>query len=692
MRYAATIFMLLFLSSCTSPETGKKGETMKSMELFVSETGNDKNPGTSEKPFATLEKARDKIRELRKTGTLSSDTAPVVHVSGRFEMKSSLKFTKEDSGTPGQPLIFRSTQKEKAVITGGKKITNFKPVTDETALSRLRPEAKGKVFQSDLKELGISDFGTLSSRGFGRKISTAHMELFFGNMPMTLSRYPNEGKYLKLTGYGKAIKDEWKAETGDLSGGFYYADERPKSWKATNDLWVHGFWSWDWANSVEHVESIDSEKGFVKNYPPYGLYNMRKGQRFFFLNVLEELDVPGEFYVDREKGMLYFYPPSPVDKSEALVSILKEPVISFDHPENILFENFVIECGRSHGVDIIKGRNITLAGCEVRNVGNRGINVNGGTENRIISSDVYNTGDGGISLEGGDRKTLVPGNHLVHNCHIHHMGRWSKCYQAGISMTGVGLTATNNLIHDGPHNAILFNGNEMTIEYNEIHNVCLETGDVGAVYTGRDYTFRGNKINYNFIHDIGGVGMGSMGIYMDDCVSGTEIRGNILKNSTRAVFLGGGRDFKVENNIFINCKPAIQIDGRGIDKNPVWSNMVNKHMKDRLKEMNHHNPPYSTRYPEIATVDKYYEAGNGVPPENITIKNNICSGGVWLKIEWNAKPECAKVADNTVSADPGFIDAEKGDYLLKDDAPALKTGFKQISVSKIGLQKDKYRK
>jgi parallel beta-helix repeat protein len=232
----------------------------------------------------------------------------------------------------------------------------------------------------------------------------------------------------------------------------------------------------------------------------------------------------------------------------------------------------------------------------------------------------------------------------------------------------------------------------MTIEYNEIHNVCLETGDVGAVYTGRDYTFRGNRINYNFIHDIGGVGMGSMGIYMDDCVSGTEIRGNILKNSTRAVFLGGGRDFKVENNIFINCKPAIQIDGRGIDKNPVWSNMVNKYMRDRLKEMNHHNPPYSTRYPEIATVDKYYEAGNGVPPEDITIKNNICAGGVWLKIEWNAKPECAKVADNTVSAEPGFVDAEKGDFLLKDDAPALKTGFKQIPVSKIGLQKDVYRK
>ncbi|HCE44271.1 MAG TPA: hypothetical protein DET40_12045 [Lentisphaeria bacterium] len=701
MRLILLMPILILLSACSSDdsikEDGRKAKTeinpaeeeSKTTGFFVSDKGNDQNPGTAASPFATLEKARDKIRELRKTGSLATDVPPIVNVRGRFELESSLKFLKEDSGTDELPLIFRASQKDRAVLSGGRRITNFKPVTNQDAIARFKPEAKGKVLQADLKELGISDLGTLSSRGFGRKVSTAHMELLFDNAPMTLARYPNEGGYLKISGYAKPIKDEWKAETGDLSGGFLYKDDRPKKWKADTNIWVHGFWSWDWANSVEHVESLDSEKGFVRTSAPYGLYNFRKGQRFYFLNVLEELDAPGEYYIDREKGILYFWPPSPIGKSEAFVSINNAPVVSFDHAENIRFENFVVEDGRSHGVNIVNGKNITIAGCKIRNVGNRGINVNGGTNHGIISCDVYNTGDGGISIDGGNRKTLVSGGHKVHNCHIHHMGRWSKCYQAGISMSGVGLSATNNLIHDGPHNAILFNGNDMTIEYNEIHNVCLETGDVGAVYTGRDYTYRGNKINYNFIHDIGGVGMGSMGIYMDDCVSGTEIKGNILKNSTRAVFLGGGRDFKVENNIFINCKPAIHIDGRGIDKNPVWVNMVTKFMKDRLKEIKYHEPPYSTRYPEIADVDKYYEKGGGVPPENIVIKNNICVGGEWLKIEWNAKPECAKVADNTVNLDPGFVDPEKGNYLLKDDSPALKTGFKQIPFEKIGLQRNK---
>ncbi len=694
MRYLLAFFLALILSSCTSSqqETMKPKGWTKTMKFHVSENGNDENPGTIDKPFATIEKARNKIRELRKEGTIPVDVSPLIIASGKFNLKSSLKFTNDDSGTPDSPLVIRASEKGKAIISGGIRVTNFKLVTDKEILSRLKPELAGKIVQSDLQELGISDFGKLSSRGFGRNISTAHMELFFNNAPMTLSRYPNEGKYLKISGYGRAIKDEWKKETGELSGGFAYTDPIPKKWKSSKDIWVHGFWSWDWANTVEHVESIDPEKGFVKTTPPYGVFNFRKNQRFYFLNVLEEIDVPGEFYVDREKGILYFYPPSPIEKSEASVSLLNEPVISFDHAENILLENFIVECGRSHGIRIVNGKNITVAGCEVRNVGNWGVHAKGGTGHRIISCDVYNTGDGAIHVEGGDRKTLVPGGHLVQNCKIYNMGRWSKCYQPGIGMSGVGLTASNNLIYDGPHNAIQFSGNDMTMEYNEIHHVCMDTGDVGAIYTGRDYTFRGNKINYNFIHDIGGVGMGSMGIYMDDCVSGTEIRGNILKNSTRAVFLGGGRDFKVENNIFINCKPAIQIDGRGIDKNPVWVNMVTKVMKDRLNAMNYHNPPYSTRYPEIATVDKYYDEGKGVPPENIIIRDNICSGGEWLKIEWNAKPECAKVSDNTVAADPGFLDPEKGNYFLKDSSPALRSGFKQIPFGRIGLQRDNYRK
>ena len=89
----------------------------------------------------------------------------------------------------------------------------------------------------------------------------------------------------------------------------------------------------------------------------------------------------------------------------------------------------------------------------------------------VADCDIYQTGLGGISLVGGDRKTLTPGGLVAENNHIHHYSRWKPVYRAGISLNGVGNRASHNLIHDAPHMAIGFGGNEQVIEFNEIHNV-----------------------------------------------------------------------------------------------------------------------------------------------------------------------------------------------------------------------------
>jgi len=154
---------------------------------------------------------------------------------------------------------------------------------------------------------------------------------------------------------------------------------------------------------------------------------------------------------------------------------------------------------------------------------------------------VFDTGDGGVTLSGGDRQTLSAGGHFVENCHFQRQGRWSKCYVPAVSMDGFGQRASHNLIHDHPHCAILFAGNDHLIEFNDIHHIALETGDVGAIYSGRDYSFRGNRIRHNYIHETGGVGMGSMGVYMDDCVSGSN------KGNTNCVAC----------HLMLRCSPAI---------------------------------------------------------------------------------------------------------------------------------------
>jgi hypothetical protein len=252
---------------------------------------------------------------------------------------------------------------------------------------------------------------------------------------------------------------------------------------------------------------------------------------------------------------------------------------------------------------------------------------------------------------------------------------------------GVGITVAHNEIGHGPHNGVQLSGNENLIEFNHIHHVCTETGDVGAFYMGRDWTCRGNVVRFNHFHDTGGVGMGSMAVYLDDCASGTTIYGNVFRGCTRAAFVGGGRDNLIENNIFVDCDPAVMIDGRGLDPSPVWHNMVYNTMKKSLDLMLSHGSTYLDRYPELRDLDRYYAGDAGVPPEGNSVVRNISSGGNWIQIHWRAEPGMVRVEDNLVEDDPGFIDAAGMDFGLRGDSPALEIGFRPIPFEKIGPRK-----
>jgi hypothetical protein len=664
------------------------------MNLYVSSSGKDnwsgrlasENADSSDGPFATLRAARDAVRELKQSRGLPGGAVTVWIRAGTYYLEKGFELTTADSGTVESPIIYRSMNSEQVRIVGGRVVKNWQKTKDLAVLARLQAAARENVYQADLKAEGVTDFGQVRSRGFARKTSPAALEVFFRDEPMTLARWPNEG-FLSIVGYPEPVVDDHGGTMGKLAGGFNYEGDRPTRWADFNDIWLHGYWAYDWANSYERVETLDTTKHLIKTSPPYGNYGFRAGGhggRFYFLNILEETDELGEWYLDRKTGILYFWPPAPIGQDDVIVSILEEPLIDIDGASHITIRGLIIECGRSDGLRISGGNDNLITGCIIRNVGNYGVVVNGGNNHGIEDCLIYATGDGGVSLTGGDRKTLTAACHFAQNNHIHDVARWSRCYAPAILMTGVGIRASNNLIHDHPHCAILFSGNEHLIELNEIHHVCLETGDVGALYTGRDYSFRGNIIRYNFIHHTGGVGMGSMGIYMDDCVSGTQIYGNVLWKLHRAVFLGGGRDFKVENNIFVDCDPAIELDGRGLSKAPVWHNMVYKTMKQRLEDVSWRQPPYRTRYPELAQLEQYYTKEDGIPPGNILVAHNISVASPLLKTTWGATKELVEIRDNLVDKDPLFVDPAKGDFHLKDDSPAWQLGFKAIPFEKIG--------
>jgi parallel beta-helix repeat protein len=495
---------------------------------------------------------------------------------------------------------------------------------------------------------------------------------------MQLARWPNR---------------DWAKTAGVMEGKedrFQYEGDRPARWAALDDVWVHGYWTWDWADSYARVKSIDTARREIITYPPHGVYGYSKGKRYYAFNILEELDEPGEWYLDRKSGVIYFWPPAPLGRGEAAVSLLEEPLITLDGASNVTLRGLTLEYTRGDAVDIRGGAGNRVVGCTIRNIGNVGVKVESGERHSISGCDISQTGDGAVILSGGDRPTLTPAGNSVADCDIHEFGRWVRTYTPGVYLSGVGNRVEHNRIHDSPHCAILLNGNEHHIEFNEIHHVALETHDVGAFYMGRDYTERGNMVRYNYFHHLGRGGVKPedlvQAVYLDDCASGTLVYGNVFYRAGRGAMIGGGRDNTIENNIFVECTPSIHVDARGLGWAEFWFNGKDNTLIDRLKAMHYHKPPYSVRYPQLVSL---YEDPDTAVPKGNSIVRNVSYGGRWIDFLDGMTDKIVHIQDNFISGDPGFVDAAHDNFQLRDDSPVYKLGFKPIPMEQIGPRKQR---
>ncbi|HEY3322050.1 MAG TPA: right-handed parallel beta-helix repeat-containing protein [Planctomycetota bacterium] len=658
-------------------------------KLFVAPTGNNTWSGRRSKPndektdgpLATLESARDALRKLRKDGALSEHGVTVEIRAGTYELGRPLELTKEDSGSAAAPVRFQAQKDDEVRICGGRAITGWSPVSDPAALARIDEGARAHVLRADLKAQGVTDLGEMKA-GQSWAASDAGLEVFFQDKPMTLARWPNEG-FVKIVDVVGGAPHRIHGVLGDKLGIFTYEGDRPKRWVNEKNVILDGYWFWDWANQRQRIESIDAEKRIITLALPLHAYGYRKDQWYYALNLLPELDAPGEWYLDREGAVLYFWPPAPIEKGRVMISMLPA-LVNMKDASHVTFAGMIFEGARGNAIDIAGGTSNQIEGCVIRNVGSWAVTVNGGSKHTIVACDIYATGDGGISLSGGDRKTLTPAEHVAENNHIHHYSRVNRIYKPGITLNGVGNRASHNLIHNAPHMAMGFGGNDHVIEFNEIHSVCYESNDAGAIYTGRDWTFRGNVLRYNYLHHLCGFqGRGCNGIYLDDQMSSALIFGNLFYKTMRPAFIGGGRDCTIENNIFVDCSPALHIDARGLG----WAKGGFDGMVHSLKSMPYQSEPWTSRYPELVKIlDE-----DPMAPKNDKVLRNICWGGKWdTSIEGKAKPGVS-MQDNLVQVDPLFEDAAKENFQLRDDSPAYKLGFKRLPLEKIGLYKDKRR-
>ena len=436
-----------------------------SIDIYVSPQGSDVNQGTKEKPVATFEAARDLIRRYKSIQAYPAEGFTVWVAGGEYEQKEPLVLNELDSGTSDSPITWRAVENEKVYLTGGVSLPAKAFTRVEKAVrSRLSKEAVAHVRCIDLKALGITDYGEHKQIGHALSVYPSPMELFINDEPMTLARYPNKG----FVAIGAIIDGGSVPRTGDYSNRgaiFKYTDKRHEIWAKSDDVWFQGTFNNGYADDKIKVKKIDVKQKTVQLASPhmYGVGSGKEYQHYVVLNVLDELDSPGEWYLDRKTGKLYVWPTVDLAKAKIAVSMLEQPIVCLEGVSHLLFRDFVVETGRGIGLYIERGFNNTVAGCTIRNVGNTGIyfgqgakqtvpyithddyegvpqsrfvgNYSGhiysyttwdrhaGHNQQIRSCDIYNTGSGGIILSGGSKRTLMPGNNSIVNCKIHNLLR-----------------------------------------------------------------------------------------------------------------------------------------------------------------------------------------------------------------------------------------------------------------------------
>lgn len=726
------------------------GTQAYAQDIYVTPSGNDSQCGSKEKPVATLEAARDLVRQYKANHSLPKGGLTVWIGQGQYDQKIPLVLNENDSGEPGAPIIWRAVKDESVTITGGRRIPSekFTTITSNSISRRLSKEASQKVMQVNLKDLGINDFGQIRQYGHAIAVSPAPLELFFNNEAVPLAHYPNEG-YIQI---GKVLDAGSVPRNRDYSGRggiFEYTDPRHSVWAGQKDVWFQGSFNYGYADDNILVESIDTKKKLVKLAMPslYGVAGGKDYQHYMAQNILDELDSPGEWYLNKETGILYFWPPGELKGSSILVSILEEPIICLEGASHITLRDVTIEAGRGIGIYIERGSNNLIAGCTVRNVGTSGIfmgqgakqtfpsithddyegvpvsrmvgNLQGqiykyttwdrkaGSNHGILSCDVYNTGSGGIYLSGGNKRNLIRGNNYVENCKVHNYNRRNKFLWAAINIDGCGNRISHCEIFNSEWQGIYVRGNEHLFEYNHIHHVTLNSNDTSPWYIGRDPSDRGNVVRYNYIHHCGNPERMNMGIYCDDSSTDVLVYGNIfykMNTNHGVLYSNSGWDLKMKNNIVIEpISATFEISAHyytwaSAQRIPMLGE--NGLIRNRLtKSVNIYEAPYSERYPDL--VNYLHPIVEGKEWEGIRARRNILTKNLIvggspnpIQLVGGQYAQCDDVNNYRTDNDPGFADYKNGNFNLKPDSEVFKkiSGFEPLPFDNMGLYTDEYRK
>jgi hypothetical protein len=676
----------------------------QSADLFVSPRGKDRwsgrraAPEGDDGPFATVSRARDAVRELRKTQT-PERTIRVELRGGTYYLENTLEFGPEDSGTEQAPVVYAAAPGERVVLSAGRRL-----------VGGVWGEANGqKAWVVDIPEVKADRW--------------RFRQLFVNGTRCPRTRLPKQGEYRieSLPGYtGDFLRSPTKR--------FVYAPGHMEpTWRNLRDVEVVGLTRW--LDNRLPIESVDGRTRTVTfdrpslfalvSSAPWG-DSTTTPSVYWVENVFEALDTPGQWYLDRAQGKLYYLPQpgQAVATAEIIAPRLMRAMQIVGRPgapahdlhfEGITFSHTEWQPPADYASSLQAGVEVpgalffdyaercAITGGGIEHIGNCGIEVNVGCVGIEISHNrITDTGAGGIRVghffswetdgsgqlteRGKQRKAAMPkGPHseqiTISDNVIAHCGRFSP-EAAGVF---IGDNAHNKIVHNHIHDLFWSgicvgsvqdfgpnNARSNIVEFNHVHDIGQGMlSDVAGIYT---CSTPRTRIRFNRVHDVRRRDYGGWGIYPDQGAHDLLIQNNLVyRCQDGALFAHHNRNITAENNIFAFSRHA-QVErygGGGFELN-FRRNLV-YYMEG--KAVGDGGTGQCGR--DVCAFDRnLYWNASGQPGlfSNVTFT------------QWQA----AGQDKESLVANPLFADPDQGDFRLGRDSPAAKIGFEPWDLSEIG--------
>jgi len=700
---------------------------------YVSPSGDDRNPGTEAAPFATLDRARQALRAHKRPPV----TGPIVVqvAEGIYRFDRTLVFAPEDSGIETAYVLFTAAPGAKVTLSGSRKIEGaWKPYKDGILMCELPAAMRGGAPFTQLFVDGKRQIRARFPNRDDSQPGRSGYVLPAGRIPDGL-RDPHPGADDDMTFSGGAPR-------GVL---FNPATFTPRRWARPEEAVIHIYQGWGWGNMQWRLKAVDydvkalwfGEGGFQMGAKWFeDPAKIEQESRFYVENVFEELDAPGEWYLDARAGVLYYMPEPGVDMIRAVVEAPGlETLVRFagteDNPvQHIALEGFRFTQTASTfladydvpsfsdwaihrgGAVFLEGtRSCSVWRCWFDAVGGNAVFVNNYNRKAQVSGCRFTeTGDSAVCLVGTLGATngthrAFPYECRVSNNLIHDCGVFGKQIAGVYISRAKRITAAHNTIYNMPRAGICIGDGTWgghVIEFNHIHDTCRETGDHGPFNAwGRErfWSLTQSHGSYSKARSLeaGDVRIDAMepvvvrnnlfedhsgwGLDLDDGASNYDIYNNISKGISIKLREGAYRS--VHNNIWVDSAVAPCFHVGNEDNHDRYFNNITVMARDDVYSII--APPARGVWLEEIDRNCLFSASGKFTARISQIRgdNGPERGARRVDLEgWRA----LGFDRNSVFADPQFVDPAKNDYRVKPGSPALALGFKNFEMGSWGIQ------